>query len=76
MAKRKTQKPKLPSFDWTPYRVFLEDEAPNIGCGWRGVYVRSKNGKVTIRERYTNARKDISWKQWEDISSTAQREAP
>lgn len=67
MKKAKAPVVSYPSWDWKPIRVYLEDEAPTIGSGWRRLLVKSKGGKVWIKCPYTLARKTLTFKEWEVI---------
>ena len=48
-------------------RIFFEDEAPRIGCGWRWVTVIVGHKWVRVVETSTGARAKFSIKQFEQI---------
>lgn len=53
-------------------RVYLQDEAPTIGSGWREVIVTEENASgVRIKDQRTGARKRIKMPLWQEILKTA-----
>lgn len=60
-ATRKTARRRRPS----DFRVYLRDEAPSIGCGWRGIdLVKLGHKWVRLRETATGRSARISLAQW------------
>lgn len=49
------------------YRIFLHDEAPRIGCGWRTVAVILGRKWVRIMDERTKARHKLKSKLWPDL---------
>jgi hypothetical protein len=56
----------------TKVRVYLQDEAPTIGCGWREVVIVEENASgVRIKDLRTGARKRIKMPIWQAILKSA-----
>jgi hypothetical protein len=58
-------------------RVYLQDEAPKIGSGWRKVILTEERDRMRIRDPITGARKSFSFAVWNEIAkSMAKSEQP
>lgn len=59
------------------YRVFLHDEAPKLGSGWRVVYVERAGRKwVALRCPHTGATARVTAAAWAAIAPRAQPASP
>ena len=56
------------------YRVYLEDECPTIGCGWRPVIAKIGYKWVHVRDPNAQRGKKIKRETWDKLRKEARHE--